>query len=678
MWSGTRPNPAENGEDGPLATPERALELLRLAKQKGELAGPVTVFLAAGRYHLERPLAFTRADSMPVTFAGDPERPTIIDGGRRITGWRETKVKGKDAWVTHLPEVERGAWSFKQLFVNDQRRPRPRLPKEGEYRIDELPGQELPARWGQGQNDRLRLPKGVMKQWHNLTDVEIVAFHWWIDERLPVASFDDETELITTSRKSWAPLVEGNGDTLAPCVIENVFEALTEPGEWYLDRPAGKLYYLPKPGETPENTEIYAPRLLQLLTIKGSPEDDRHVAWLRFENLRFEHTRGIMPGDPEDDVWSPWKDPQRDVSRHYRPDAGSSAQGAAAVPGAIQLRGAHHCSFRHCCFAHLGWYGVEIGDGCHGNRLDYCEIYDTGAGGVKINGGAFDDPPNLRTGHTTISDCHLCEGGRLFHSGIGILSMHSFGNTFSHNHIHDYYYSGISCGWVWGYAPSISRDNLIEQNHIHDLGQGLLSDMGGVYLLGVQPGTVVRLNHIHDITKRIYGAWCLYTDEGSSHILLEQNICYRTNGEIFHQHYGRENIVRNNIFAFGQKAVTAYTRGEDHIGLSLLRNILITHGPPVLRTGGSTLLTGRHLISEDNLFWLSSEPSGELQFQDRDGCIDLTAWRNLGHDLHSLDTAPGCHNIVHGDYSLPTDSPAWDLGFEPIYIRNAGPRDETD
>ena len=92
-------------------------------------------------------------------------------------------------------------------------------------------------------------------------------------------------------------------------------------------------------------------------------------------------------------------------------------------------------------------------------------------------------------------------------SAVGILSMHSFGNTLSHNHIYDLYYTGISCGWVWGYADSVSKNNRIEKNHIHDLGHGLLSDMGGIYTLGVQPGTVLRGNLIHDVEKANYGGW---------------------------------------------------------------------------------------------------------------------------------------------------------------------------
>jgi len=80
----------------------------------------------------------------------------------------------------------------------------------------------------------------------------------------------------------------------------------------------------------------------------------------------------------------------------------------------------------------------------------------------------------------------------VFFSACGMALIHSYGNEVSHNHIHDFYYTGISCGWVWGFAENVSRENRIEKNHIHHLGKGVLSDMGGIYILGVQPGTMLR------------------------------------------------------------------------------------------------------------------------------------------------------------------------------------------
>ncbi len=123
------------------------------------------------------------------------------------------------------------------------------------------------------------------------------------------------------------------------------------------------------------------------------------------------------------------------------------------------------------------------------------------------------------------------------------------------------------------------RTYKIEDNHIHDLGKGWLSDFGAIYTLGVQPGTVIRGNHIHDIKASRYGGSGIYLDEGSSEILVENNLCYRFTEAPFAQHYGRENIVRNNIFAFGDLCAIKWGVFEKHAAFILERNILISDGP---------------------------------------------------------------------------------------------------
>ena len=679
QWSGTLPEPNADETDGPFASISHAQQVIEVVRDSGRLPDAITVYVREGRYQLDDALRFSPSDSAPVTYAAYPGEEPVLDGGRRITGWTTTEVHGQEAWVVELPEVAKGEWYFQQLFVNGRRRPRPRLPKDGLYRVAEVPGMELPASWGKGGYDRFRLEEGQMQSWKNLTDVEIVMFHFWIDERFPVAGFDEETEMIATARKSQAPLVESHGEKMAPCVIENVFEAMTEPGEWYLDRPSGKLYYIPREGETPDNTEVYAPRILQLLKLEGCPQDNRYVEHLRFRGLRFEHTRCEQPGPPTEDLLAPaFRDVGRSQHGRYRGDRAAAGQGVSDVPGVIYMHGARNCAIENCRLANIGWYGIDLADGCRGNRIVGNEIVDAGTGGVKINGASYDEANCLRTGNNRVTDNHIHELGRVFYSAIGVLSMHSYGNVISHNHIHDLYYSGISCGWVWGYRPSISRDNVIEKNHIHDLGQGLLSDMGGIYTLGVQPGTVLRGNLIHDVEKLNYGAWCIYPDEGSSHLLIENNVCYRTNGEIFHQHYGRENIVRNNIFAFGGESLTAHGRADlQHKAFSFERNVMITDGQPIFKGGYGAKLDDRNLRSDLNVLWdIGGKP---LSFTDGEQTVDLEGWRELGHDRHSLVMDPVCRDPENDDFALADDSPAIvEMGFQPIDISDVGVRAEAD
>ena len=102
--------------------------------------------------------------------------------------------------------------------------------------------------------------------------------------------------------------------------------------------------------------------------------------------------------------------------------------------------------------------------------------------------------------------------------------------------------------------------------------------MGGIYLLGAQPGTIVEHNLIHDIYAREYGGWALYTDEGSAFIRLEHNVCFNCSDNCYHQHYGRMNVVSNNVFAFAEKELCRVTWGEQHLSTIFENNVLITDG----------------------------------------------------------------------------------------------------
>jgi hypothetical protein len=197
--------------------------------------------------------------------------------------------------------------------------------------------------------------------------------------------------------------------------------------------------------------------------------------------------------------------------------------------------------------------------------------------------------------------------------------------------------------------------------------------MGGIYTLGVQPGTVIRNNLIHGVRSAHYGGWCIYPDEGSSHIVIENNLCYDADREPFHQHYGRENAVRNNIFAFGAEALGQYSRMEPHIGFTFERNILITDGTPVWLSRFAPDQEAPRYWSDLNLFWDVRRRGPSFLFKGGRK-LSLPAWRRLGHELHSIVADPGCRNPLKRDFTLKRNSPALALGFVPIDLSNVGPR----
>lgn len=667
-WSGHLPAPNAEGTDGPLLTLNSARERVRALKEGGQLDGVMTVSIRGGVYPLEETLVFTAADSGPISYVAYPGETPILDGGTRISEWEISEVNGKCCWIAEIPAVKSGKWNFLSLFVNGNRRQRPRLPKEGFYRIADSEGRSF----RQGSNTFHCSPGDIMP-WRNLTDAEVVVLHLWVDEHMPIASFDAATNILISTRTSIFGLLEDWRELFARYYVENIFEALSEAGEWYLDRPSGKLYYLPMPGEEPETAEVYAPHLTQLLKLAGKPEEGQYVDYLRFEGITFRHTEAIRPPGKDD--------PYTSLGYSDAIDYASAPQAANHVPGALSFEGARYCTLAECTLEHLGWYALALEHGSTGNRIIGNTIADIGAGGLRISGTDAHAPENCRTGRNHITDNHIHHIGRVFHQATGIFCKHTFANLVAQNHIHDGYYSGISCGWVWGYADSVSKDNHFIKNHIHHLGFGWLSDMGGIYTLGVSPGTVLRGNLIHDVLRASYGGWAIYLDEGSSHIVVENNICYNTTSESFHTHYGRENIVRNNIFAFASDGLVALNRAEGHQAFTFERNLLITHGSPLYSGGYACRLDDPHFNADLNLLWqtdgaepISRNAGGEGTDTPDAGRLTLAQMQALGYDRHSLVADPKCADLEARDFTLAADSPAFTLGFKAIDMSDVGVR----
>ncbi|MFH1422031.1 MAG: hypothetical protein ABIH42_04880, partial [Planctomycetota bacterium] len=230
----------------------------------------------------------------------------------------------------------------------------------------------------------------------------------------------------------------------------------------------------------------------------------------------------------------------------------------------------------------------------------------------------------------------------------------------------DFYYTGVSVGWVWGYNTSYSHHNSVCFNKIYSIGHGVLSDMGGVYTLGVSPGTVVSNNVIHDVRSTKYGGWGLYTDEGSTGIVMENNLVYNTETGSFHQHYGRENIIRNNIFVSSNQWQIQYTRPEPHLSFTFERNIVYWNSGPLLM---GNWLYGK-VEMNNNLYYRTSGSSEPFRFAG----LPLKDWQALGRDTDSIIADPGFVDAKNFNFELKDDSPAFKIGFKKFDFAKAGRR----
>ena len=196
-WSGKLPEASADGTDGPLATVAAAQTAIRSRKSQSLSHGPVTVWLREGRHELAETLTFTPADSGPACYRAWPGESPVLSGGERIGGWQEGSIAGRTVWVADLPEVAEGNWSPRQLFVNGLRCRRARMPKEGFYWIEEIPGVDLKARRSKGapKSKKFRVTAGqISADWKNLNDVEIVYHPYW---RNPFVTCADKDVLVS-------------------------------------------------------------------------------------------------------------------------------------------------------------------------------------------------------------------------------------------------------------------------------------------------------------------------------------------------------------------------------------------------------------------------------------------------------------------------------------------------
>lgn len=643
---------APNGDDNnpgtlrsPFATLTRARDFVRELKrlEGGSLQKPVRIFLRGGSYYLSAPLVLTPEDSgaekARVYYLAYRNEKPLISGGVRITGWKTGMLNGKKVWQADLSQVKNGHWSFRQLWVEGKRRFAARHPNKGYLQVEGVPGVKPDTPWHEGQK-RFQYKAADLRPGTDLTGATCVVMTRWVESHLPVEGVDEASRTFFFKKRSVFQLQPGD-----PYYLYGAKAFLDTPGEWWLDEKAGTLYYLPRPGEKINQVEIIAPRLSQLIRLEGKPEDGRFLEHICFEDIIFAHTEWQLP----DEVKGGW----------LSPDMGGFPQAAVGVPAAIHGEGVRSCLFLRCIVRNTGNYAIELARGCRRNSIQGCLLSDLGAGGIKIGETAIRSKPEEQTFENEVEGCTIQDGGRIFHSAVGVWIGQSYQNRLIRNHIHDFYYSGVSIGWTWGYGEALGYGNLVEENHVHHIGVRsdgdgpILSDMGGIYTLGSQQGTVIRNNRWHDIAGLRYGGWGIYFDEGTTGAVAENNLVYRTTHGGFHQHYGKENIVRNNIFAYARDWQIQRSRPEEHRSFTFERNIVLFDRGVLF--GGNWNDT--NYAFDHNLYWHAGKQ--EIRYMN----WSFEEWQARGMDKNSLIADPLFVNPKKDDFRLKPNSPAFGLGF---------------
>ncbi len=643
----------------PFASLERGRDAVRALKKNGLLKEPVNVWLRGGVYRLNKPVVFTPADSgtadAPVNYASPSGERAILSGGVRLTGaWQQTP--GKPFFQLEIPQARDGKWIFNSLFVNGQSRTRARYPNFGEKEL-RATGREP------GGDPRQALqyqPGDFNPEWTNPQDMDVVLLCSWtptihrIKEVLP----EQRVLRFHSAHVRTVDFWERN----FRFYISNVFEALDEPGEWYLNRHTGVLYYFPMPGEDLATAEVIAPVMKsRIIEFAGDPAAGAFIENLHFRDLAFRHLDG-------------------DMDRYN----GAYRQGHMYLDAAISARGLRNSSFERCELSQLGEYAMELADGCGDVTVRQCHFWDLGAGAMMLG---VTDLPTLKaspgdaaagTGPCAVRGLVIDNNcihrlGTIWHGCYGIVNRFASQTQITHNEIFDTHWDaiGLDARWTWK-GEKYAGGNVVAYNHLHDLGLRYQTDAAGIYQFGPLD-THIHHNLIHGTFAYPYicGFAGIYLDEQSRGAVVENNLVYNVEWYAYFQNKGTDNLIRNNIGAFARSGFIG--RGSTDKTwpfnfFEVTRNIYIARDtlgiaqewgpgtkPPVLC---------------DNMYWTLAKDA-PLTFANK----SFEAWQAAGHDTNSVVGDPGCRNPAAFDFSLPPDAPACKkIGFVPFddELRKAG------
>lgn len=662
---------------------------LRKGRNPGLQSGEIRCI--PGVYPLKEQILITpELCRIPVTVHPDsPDGEVVFDRGFRLSGWTPVSVDGRTALRAEVPLELVADGRVPQLHVNGRRAAMTAWPGGEKVLTPEAAAPEL--RLGpQGPARGFRAAAGDFNpEWYHPQGMEILMFQMWNDLHLPVDRFDPASG--TLSFRTWT---FGTIDRDSKYRIGNVREALTSPGEYYFDSNDRSILYLPRSGETADMLEAVVPRPGPLMLLAGDTESGRWIENLHFDHLAFRHAGGGIP------VYGNFLETGNPLFPRVRNffakspcpvPFGSAPQGAVHVPGIVTGTGVRNCSFLHCGFSASNLYALALQGGVDGFTVEHCRMEDLGGGGILLSGSGDEESDGSdRASGVVVTDNHMHALGRCFRSAIGVIIGYATDCLVEHNHIHDLYYTAISAGWEWGYGPGRTGDIRIGCNLLHDIGQGVLCDMGGIYTLGVQPGTRIYGNVIYNVVCRRYGGFGIYLDEGSSHIVVEKNLCYDCICQGIEQHFGRENIYRYNLCAFGRDCTFRIKRGAE---------CQVRYAAPGENYGCDATVVGNVFYpSAGKPVYASVTPGGlERLFADLNFIGNSTrenfsqvirtrtsgsqaAWQGRGLDTHSCFGDPGFVDPEKRDFRLKPDSVLKSSRFpDPaVTLAEAGIREEEE
>ncbi len=753
LWSGRLPVPNSTQTDGPIATFDRARALVQSIAKAG--LSRVNIQFRAGTYVLPATEMFTAADSgspaTSIAYQNYPGESPVFSGGMKLQNW--TNLSG-NIWKTTLPASTQ---YFQNLFYNGVRRLRPRLGGSlGVYYRNvgpvylNAPGPPAAtpdphcsvyfpgSGWECYDRFQYNPADPIAAAWKNLAppignpcgqpagnpalagDIELVNFEQYSVSKLRIACVDTAHHLVYLTGVTATEADHPTSHGFIPnhrYLVENVQDALSLPGQWFLDRSVTPwtLTYLANPGENPNSDSVIAPQLPQLLVATG-------LQYVTFQGLTFEHDNYTTPL--------------------------SGYNGSSEFIAALSFQNAQHITFDGNTVTQTSGVGLEFISCIDKNSDNWCvafnpaglaannviqnsAFYELAADAIRIgtSGQPTDTNANVPQFHTVQNT--VVEGyGRVFPSSKGITQGQGHDNLYTHNEIYDGYKGALHICYCASsdVNPPFTNNNIVSFNHVYNLFQGLMNDSGSIYFGVGTPsppssGTGNRMlnNKVHDVSDASafdadgYGGDGLYFDDFTGQADAENNLVYRVSGSAISFSGPRagpnqQSSVKNNILAFARLSLLnsydpyAFTSTPPSpLFFVASSNLFLfdrgaASSPAFYVQGGCTLAgaTAPYTSYEQwngNLYWrvdgsFATDPQAfhtQTKQDASNNCagqnfwtfLGFTGWQKLGEDTTSVVQNPGFTNPAWpaDDFSLPKGSPG--VGFVVFDPNQAGRTNPT-
>ena len=567
---------ADGSKDAPFKTITQAQKAVRAIN--GSMTGDIEVILREGTYALPGTIGFDERDGGKdghyVRYKAADGETVIITGGMPVTGWA-IHDEANNIW-----KAEGVDGRFRQLYVNGKKAVRACFPNV-------IAANEKGS--GGFDHDFVRLTKvdstgrafdvsaDYIKNIKNIEDVEIHLMIAWSENilRLEKAQVNggtaklipkdpERTKLFHRAYPMLGTAFASNPPKQQVFYLENSYDLIDAPGEWYLDEKEHVLYYKAREGENMATAHVVAPRLNTLFSVLGKDTKNK-VGYMSFEGLIFAHSNYTRPSEEgfldlqaanfnvdvlADPSRGNWEKLNSNKFLLWRPDA------------AFRVENAHHLLVQGNVFSQIAATGLDFVSGTNDDMIQGNAFFEIGAAGIMLGKFYQDSTTEIHIAYNpsdkeeistrdTVKNNLVTNVTNEHQGAVGIGAGYPRYVVIEHNEVSYTYYSGISIGFGWTKSQTAMTNNHVNWNEIHHIAR-LLCDSGPIYTLSNQgTGSEIQHNYIHDNgTSKWADYWNvpIYLDEGSSGFTVKENVFKNSPSGVGQNQAGQNTIQQDGNY----------------------------------------------------------------------------------------------------------------------------------